>query len=168
MLLERLLKPSYRFRIWELEFDSKKFVEGLRRKGIHVAELREDWDVELTVEAFLGSTFGEHVYLIKFKDGIKLLARTTDPLKKEFKLKENAYLVRNEGALKKLILSQTSTMMKILMGFQPLVIWAPLVFGLQYLDERYPFAGFFLVLLGFFLNDLLKTLEYFILGYCRE
>ncbi|WP_199920035.1 hypothetical protein [Thermococcus piezophilus] len=58
--------------------------------------------------------------------------------------------------------------MKILMELQPFVIWAPLIFGLQYLGGRYPLASIFLILLGFFLNELLKVMEYFILGYCRE
>lgn len=58
--------------------------------------------------------------------------------------------------------------MKILMELQPFVIWAPLIFGLQYLEGRYPLASIFLILLGFFLNELLKVMEYFILGYCRE
>ncbi|ANF23400.1 hypothetical protein [Thermococcus piezophilus] len=75
MLLERLLKPAYHFRVWWLKFESEKFKEGLRQNGINPVELREDWDAELMVESFLASSFGKYVYLMKFKDGTKLLVR---------------------------------------------------------------------------------------------
>lgn len=42
MLLERLLKPAYHFRVWGLKFESEKFKEGLRQNGINPVELRED------------------------------------------------------------------------------------------------------------------------------
>ncbi len=170
MLFGKLISPRYHLRIWKLKFEKEKIKEGLRLRSIKFIEFHDDsYDAELKVDSLLASAIGEkYVYLMKFEDG-NLLVISEKPLTEEGILKQDAYLVRDEATLKKLILSQSSKKERVLMEFQPFIVWFPIAVILVYLSKRISTLEFLLAFGGYLIiKKLLRILEYYILGYCGE
>ncbi|NJE08798.1 hypothetical protein E3E31_09740 [Thermococcus sp. M39] len=171
MLFGKLISPRYHLRIWKLKFEKEKIKEGLKLRSIKFIEFYEDsYDAELKVDSLLASAISEkYVYLMKFENNGNLLVISEKPLTKEGISKQDAYLVHDEATLKKLILSQNSKKSRILMEFQPLLVWSPIAFAITYLTKKVPLLTFFFAIGGYFIiKELLKILEYYLLGYCRE
>ncbi|ASJ14008.1 hypothetical protein [Thermococcus radiotolerans] len=170
MIVERLLKPSYRIRVLELrKFEPNEVVKGLRGKGIYVFELTRDLDAELAVESFLASSYGGYVYIIDFGEGRKFLARSTEPIKEDSWPTPKRFMARDENGLKRFIVSRTSLRERLLTELPPLVIWGAVFLGIinrAFRDN--PGGSLFLVFFGFILNDLAKLVEYALIGYCEE
>ncbi|WP_457753845.1 hypothetical protein [Thermococcus sp.] len=142
----------------------------MRLRSIKFIEFHdESYNAELKVDSLLASAIGEkYVYLMKFEDG-NLLVISEKPLTEEGILKQDAYLVRDEATLKKLILSQSSKKERILMEFQPFIVWFPIAVILAYLSKRISTLEFLLAFGGYLIiKKLLRILEYYISGYCRE
>ncbi|WP_324735814.1 hypothetical protein VFC49_01080 [Thermococcus sp. SY098] len=170
MLFRKLISPRYHLRIWKLKFEKEKIKGGLRLRSIKFIEFHDNsYDAELKIDSLLASVVNEkYVYLMKFDSG-DLLVISEKPLTKEGILKQDAYLVRDEATLKKLLLSQRSKKSRILVEFQPFIVWFPVAVILMYLSKRISILGFLLAFGGYFvIKELLRILEYYILGYCRD
>ncbi|GEM_PF-3458577 len=171
MMFGKLINPRYHLRIWKLKFEKEKIKEELKLRSIRFIEFYEDsYDAELKIDSLLATAINEkYVYLMKFENNGNLLVISEKLLTKEGISKQDAYLVRDEATLKKLILSQSSKKAQIIMEFQPFLVWLPVAFATTYLTKKVPLLTFFLAIGGYFIiKKLLRILEYYILGYCRE
>ncbi|MDI3474604.1 MAG: hypothetical protein PWQ79_381 [Thermococcaceae archaeon] len=167
LVLERLINPGYRvFVVDAKNFQPEEITEGLRRRGAMVVEILGESDPELEIESFLSSTYGEYVYLLKFKDG-RYLARSPDEVV-EKNWSSSRYLVRDENALKRFLLRELSLKSRLALELPPKIITAFIwVLAFQLIEEK-PFGSFLLMALGFVTGELFKLFEYLTLGYCRE
>ncbi len=169
MIVERLLSPSHRIRILDMnKFKPEDVVEVLRRKGAHVSEFQKDIDVELAIESFIASSYGPYVYVLKFPKGKLFLARHTVWVSEKNWPKPTKYIARDENGLKRLLLREISKKSMILTEIPSIIIWGAVWWLVWSYFEEYPLGTFLLFFLGFLLNDLAKAFEYFVLGYCRE
>ncbi|WP_258084359.1 hypothetical protein [Thermococcus thermotolerans] len=169
MIVERLLKPSYRIRILNMnKFKPEDVVEALRRKGAHVSEFQRDIDIELAIESFIASSYGPYVYVLKFPKGKLFLARHTNRISEDNWPNATKYMARDENGLKRFLLREVSRKSMIIIEAPPVIIWAAVWWLVWSYFEEYPLGTFLLFFLGFLLNDLAKAFEYFVLGYCRE
>ena len=164
-MLERLLKPEYRAYVVPMKkFRRNEVVPVLKRREAFVLELKGE-DVESEVESFLAGTWGRYTYILKLSDG-KMLARADRPVVKEVKGTER-YLARNEKGLERLVLSELSTRAKLRILAPRWILWTAVgLAAFQWLRENF-LASFFLTVLGFVLDDVLKFLDCLILCYCR-
>ncbi|NJE10360.1 hypothetical protein [Thermococcus sp. MAR1] len=170
MIVKRILRPAYRIRVLEFAKSTPKdILPHFKRKGAYVVEFSSDIDPELHVESFLASSYGEYVYLLKFKDGKMFLARHTSWVSKEEWPSPKRFMARDENGLKRFLVSRTSLRERFLTELPPLVIWGAVFLGIinrAFRDN--PSGSLFLLFFGFILNDLAKLLEYALIGYCEE
>ena len=169
MILGRLLSPRYRIRVFNMgKFRPENIVEGFRRRGAHVLELREDIDTELTIESFLASSYGDYIYVLKFPKGRLFLARHTERLDEKKWPSAERYIARDESGLRRFLFKEASRRSMLLMEAPLVLIWGAVWWLVWKYFEEYPLGTTLLFLLGFLLTDLSKVMEYSILGYCKE
>ena len=167
MLAERLLRPGYRVMVFGMKkFEPGKVIEGFRRRGAHVKEIRKEFGPELEVDSFLSTTYGKYVYVLHFAD-VTYLARSMERIIEESWGSPGSYLVRNESGLRRFLLRELSLKSKLLLDVPSVIIWMAISLGIINRIEKNPIGSFLLVFLGIFFSDAAKFLEYLLLGYCR-
>lgn len=168
-MFERFLNPRYHIRILKLsDFEPEKIVAIFRRKGAHVHELGESIDVELAIESFIASSYGDYVYVVKLPKGRTFLAGHTKKLYETKWPEAGRYIARDESGLKRFLLREVSRKSMILIEVSRIAIWGAVWWVIWSHFKEYTFGAFLLLFLGFVLDELSKVLEYLILGYCRE
>ncbi|NJE04558.1 hypothetical protein E3E36_00010 [Thermococcus sp. M36] len=166
MIVEKILRPAYTILVADLKkFEPGDILEGFGRRGAHVWKLQGELDLELEVESFISTTYGEYVYVLRFK-GTTYLARSTEKITgKDWN--PNSYLARDENGLKRFLLRELSLKSKLLLEIPSAAIWIAISFGIINRIKENPIGSFLLIFLGLFFNDIAKALEYLILGYCK-
>lgn len=168
MMAERLLKPRYRVAVIDLQkFEPEGIIGAFKRKGAHVSPLSGELDPGLAVDAFLSSSYGDYVYVLKF-NGRTFLARHTKPIKEKNWKAPKRYMVRDESGLRRILLQETSKRAMLLTGASVALIWGTVLWFVWMYLRGNPFATFLMFFLGFLLTDVEKVLQYLTLGYCRE
>ncbi len=167
MIVERLLSPSYTVTVLNLKkFEPKDVLEGFRGRGFHLWKPHAGLDLELEVESFIASTYGKHVYVLRF-EGETYLARGEEKvLRKEWK-GPKVYLVRHEAGLKRLLLQELSLKAKVSLLLPQWILWSVVGFyALSWVKENF-LVSFLLTVFGFLLNDIVRVVDYLVLGYCN-
>ena len=168
MIIERLLSPSYRIRIFNMNrFKPEDVLDVFRKAGAYVSEFQKSIDIELAIESFIASSYGTHVYVLKFPKGKLFLARHTRWIFERNWPKPTEYLARDENGLKRLLLREISKKSMILLEAPSVIVWGAVWWLIWSYFREYPLGTFLLFFFGFFLNGLAKTFEYFVLGYCK-
>ncbi|KUH33884.1 hypothetical protein APY94_03905 [Thermococcus celericrescens] len=169
MIIGRFLSPSYHIRVLKLDkFKPEEIVNGFRRRGAHVSEFPRDIDIELAIESFMASSYGDYVYVLKFPKGRLFLARHTKRLHEKKWPNSGRYIARDENGLKRFLLREVSRKSMVIIEVPRIIIWGAVWWLVWNYFERYPLGTFLLFFVGFFLDDLSKVLEYFVLGHCRD
>lgn len=169
MVFERLLSPRYRVMVFNMsKFKPEEIVEEFRRKGAHVLKLSRDIDIELAIESFLASSYGDYFYVLKFPKGRTFLVRHAERIEEKKWPSPRRYIARDENGLKRFLIKEASLKTMLLMEVPRIVIWSVVWLLVWRYFEEYPFGTFLLLAFGFLLSDLSKVLEYSLLGYCGE
>ncbi|WP_048148910.1 hypothetical protein [Palaeococcus ferrophilus] len=159
MLVERLVKPRYHFVHIKAEF-GEEFVEGLRKRSLGMFKLGET-TTELEVDGFLASPVGSWLYLVEVPSG-RFLFWSEGP----FSNGGDVYLVRDEGALKRLVMGRVSRLRRAVMEIPVLLILA----GIYYIihEEGGLWVPLSLLMTLGLWNELEKITNYAVLGYLRK
>ena len=167
MIVERLLNPRFRVMVLDLKkFKPGEVLEYLRRSGVHTWKPHGGLDLELEVESFIASTYGEYVYVLRFK-GETYLGRSMEKVLKKEWGSPKTYLVRNEAGLKRLLLQELSLKAKVSLLLPQWVLWSVVGFYAVSWVRENVLVSFLLTAFGFLLNDIIKTVDYLVLGYCN-
>ena len=167
MIVEKLLSPAYTVTVLDLrKFEPKDVLEGFRRRDFHIWNPHGGLDLELEVESFIASTYGKYVYVLRFKSETYLARGEEKVLRKEWK-EPKTYLVRHEAGLRRLLLQELSLKAKLSLLLPQWVLWSVVgVYALSWLKENV-LVSFLLTAFGFVLNDVVRVLDYLVLGYCN-
>ncbi len=168
MILTKLLDPKFRVTVVKpRKSKPEDIVEALRVRGAHVHRFEKETDPELVIDAFMASSYGEYVYVLKFK-GQTYLARGPKKLIKKSSAPTHSYIARDERGLEKLLLRELSLKSRLRVDLPTLLLWMAIgVLILQWLRQNF-IASFILTLFGFLISDLLNLVNYIVLGYCDE
>ncbi|ASJ07188.1 hypothetical protein [Thermococcus pacificus] len=167
VIVEKLLSPAYTVTVLNLKkFEPKDLLEGFKRRGFHIWKSLSGLDIELEIESFIASTYGKYVYVLKFKEETYLARGKEKVLRKEWK-GPKTYLVRHVAGLKRLLLQELSLKAKLSLLLPQWILWSMVgVYALSWLKEDV-LMSFLLTIFGFALNDIVKAVDYLILGYCN-